>query len=40
MDEELAAGLSPNSGNQWLSVWMEIDDEWCPPGVGAGADTL
>ena len=38
MDEELAAGSSPESGGQWLNVWMETDDEWCPPGVGAGAD--
>ena len=24
---ELAAGLSPESGGQWLSVWMEISDK-------------
>ena len=28
MDEELAVGLSPESGGQWLHVWMEISDEW------------
>ena len=40
MDEELAAGSSPDSGDQWLSVWMEAYDEWCTPGVRAGTDTL
>ena len=30
MDEELAAGLSPECGGQWLHVCMEISDEWCP----------
>ena len=40
MDEELAAGSSLESGSQWLNVWMEISDEWCPPGIGAGASTL
>lgn len=29
---------SPESGGQWLHVWMEIGNEWCPPRVGAGAD--
>ena len=28
------------SGSQWLSVWMEISDEWCPTGVSAGTNTL
>ena len=28
MDEELAVGLSPESGGQWLHIWMEISDEW------------
>jgi len=27
MDEELAAESSPESGGQWLNVWMEISDE-------------
>jgi len=27
MNEELAAGSSPEIGGQWLSVWMEISDE-------------
>lgn len=40
MDKELAAGSSPESGGQWFHVWMEISDEWCPPGVSAGTDTL
>jgi len=40
MDEELAAGSCPESGGQWLNVWMEIGDEWCPTGVGARTDTL
>lgn len=37
---ELAAGSSPESGGLWLHVWMEIGDDWCPPEVGAGANTL
>ena len=40
MDEELAAGLSPESGGQWLSVWMEITDKCYPPGASAGTSTL
>ena len=40
MDKELAVGLCLESGGQRLNVWMEISDEWCPPGVGAGANTL
>jgi len=40
MDKELAAGLSPESSGQWLRVWMEISDKWCPTGVSAEADTL
>jgi len=27
MDEQTAAGLSPESSGQWLNVWMEIGDE-------------
>jgi len=38
MDEELAVESSPEDGVQWFSVWN--GDEWCPPGVGAGASTL
>ena len=38
MDEELDAGLSPESGGQWHNVWMEISDEWCPPEFSVGAD--
>ena len=26
--------------DQWLSVWMEISDKRCSPGVSAGTDTL
>jgi len=40
VDENLATGSSPESGGQWLHVQMEINDEWCPTGSGAGADTL
>ena len=40
MEEELAAGLSPDSGGQWLNIWMEMGDTWCPPGIGAEAGTL
>ena len=25
---------------QWLSVWMEISDTWCPSGVGTGTSAL
>ena len=35
-----AAGLSPESGDQWLHVWMEIGDKWSPTGVSAGINTL
>jgi len=27
MDEQTAAGLSPESSGQWFNVWMEIGDE-------------
>jgi len=27
MDEELTAGLNPESDGQFFSVWMEIGDE-------------
>ena len=27
MDKELVVRLQPESGGQWLSVWMEISDE-------------
>jgi len=40
MDKELTAELVPESGGQWLNVWMEINDVWCFPGVSAGTDTL
>jgi len=40
MDEELAAGLSPESDGQCLNVWSEISDEWCPPGVSAGTNNF
>ena len=33
MDKELAVGLSPEIGGQWLNVWVEIGDKWHPPGV-------
>ncbi len=39
-DEELAAGLSPESGGQWFNVWMEIDGKQYSLGVAAGADAL
>ena len=40
IDEELVTGLSPESGGQWLSVWMEISDGWCLLGVSACTNTL
>jgi len=39
MDEELAAALDPESGDQWLC----LDGDhccMCPAGVSAGTDTL
>ena len=36
MDEELASRLSPESGDQWFNVWMEISDKWSPRMVSAG----
>ena len=38
--EKLAAGLSPESGDQWLNDWMETGDKRCLPGVNAGTNTL
>ena len=40
MNEKMATGLCPESGGRQLSVSVETSDEWYPPGVGAGADTL
>ena len=40
MDIELAAGLSLESGGQWLNVCMEINDDWYPTRVSAGTDSL
>jgi len=40
MDEELTAALSPESGDQLLSVWMEMGDKWCPAGVSTGINNL
>jgi len=36
MDEELAVGSSPESGGEWLSMWVETGDEWCPQGLVLG----
>ena len=36
MDKELASGSSPESGGEWLSVWMEIGDKCCPQGSVPG----
>ena len=30
MDEELVVRLYPESGDQWLHVWMEIGDKCVP----------
>lgn len=41
MDEQLVAGLSPENGDQWLNVWVEISDKCVPQGhLDAGANTL
>lgn len=40
MDEELAIDLSPANDDQWLHVWIEIDDQWHPPEVSTETDTL
>lgn len=38
MGKELAAGPSPESGSQWLYVWMENSEDWCSQRVSAGAN--
>ena len=40
VDEEVVVRSYPESGGQWLSVWMEISDEWCPSGVSFGMRAL
>ena len=35
MDRELVAGLNPESGGHWFSVWMEVSDG-CPSGLSVG----
>ena len=30
MNEELDVGLGPERAGQWLNVWMEFGDDWCP----------
>ena len=40
MDKNLAVGLNSESSGQWLSVWMEISDERCPPEVSGGTSAL
>lgn len=40
VDKGLAARSSPEGGDQWCNVWMEIGDKWCPPGATSGTDTL
>jgi len=40
MDKELVVRLYPESGGQWLNIWMEIIDEWCPCGVSTGTSAL
>lgn len=32
MDKELVVRSYPGSSDQWLSVWVEISDEWHPSG--------
>ena len=39
MNKELAAGSSPESCDQWLSVWMETSYQWCSSGVSTGINT-
>ena len=38
--EELPEGLSPESGGQWLHVWMKMSEEWCPLGISAETGTF
>ena len=40
MDEELVAGLYPETDGQWLSVQMEINDMLCPSDISTGTDVL
>lgn len=39
-EKKLAAGSSPEIGDQWLHVWVEISDKWCPTGICAWTNTL
>jgi len=32
----MVAGLSTESGGQWLNVQMEMGDDWCPQGLVLG----
>lgn len=38
VDKELAGSSDTKSGAQHLVVHVETRDEWCPSGVGTGAD--
>lgn len=36
VDGDLVARSYPESSDQWLNVWMEVSDEWCPSRVCSG----
>ena len=38
MDKKLVVRSYPGTSDQWLSVWMEISDEWCTSGFSTGTD--
>jgi len=40
MDEKLFVRMYPESGDQLLTVWMDISDEWCLSGVTTGTNAL
>ena len=40
MDEELVLRLYPESGGQWLNIWMEISDKWCSLGISTGTSAV
>ena len=40
VDMERVARLYPESCGQWLDVWMEISDKWCPSGVSIETSAL
>ena len=40
VDKELVSRSYEECSYQWLTVWVEISDEWCPSGVSNGTSAL